>query len=62
MPVCREEIERIYSRLDITFDHTMGSFYQPLLAEVVKDLIDGGMARESRGLLESFWMGMKLHC
>ena len=56
MPVCREEIERIYSRLDITFDHTMGeSFYQPLLAEVVKDLIDGGMARERRGLL-SLWM------
>ena len=58
MPVCREEIERIYSRLDITFDHTMGeSFYQPLLAEVVKDLIAGGMARESRGAVGVFLDG-----
>ena len=24
MPACREEIERVYSRLDVTFDHTMG--------------------------------------
>ena len=39
MPACREEIERVYSRLDVTFDHTMGeSCYQPLLAGVVDDL------------------------
>ena len=50
MPACREEIERVYSRLDVTFDHTMGeSCYQPLLAGVVDDLTARGMARESRG-------------
>ena len=58
MPVCREEIERIYGRLDITFDHTMGeSFYQPLLAGVVKDLTSSGMARESRGAVGVFLDG-----
>ncbi len=58
MPVCREEIERIYGRLDVTFDHTMGeSFYQPLLAGVVKDLTSSGMARESRGAVGVFLDG-----
>ena len=58
MPVCREEIERIYGRLDITFDHTMGeSFYQPLLAGVVKDLTSSGMACESRGAVGVFLDG-----
>ena len=58
MPVCREEIERIYGRLDVTFDHTMGeSFYQPLLAGVVKDLTSSGMACESRGAVGVFLDG-----
>ncbi|MFM7206284.1 MAG: arginine--tRNA ligase, partial [Planctomycetaceae bacterium] len=30
MPVCRGEIDRIYGRLHVTFDHTLGeSFFQP---------------------------------
>ena len=58
MPVCREEIERIYGRLDVAFDHTMGeSFYQPLLAGVVKDLTSSGIARESRGAVGVFLDG-----
>ena len=58
MPFCREEIERIYGRLDVTFDHTMGeSFYQPLLAGVVADLTSSGMARESRGAVGVFLDG-----
>ncbi len=58
MPACREEIERVYSRLDVTFDHTMGeSCYQPLLAGVVDDLTARGMARESRGAVGVFLEG-----
>src|SRR6185369_11559500 len=45
MPWCMEEIETIYRRLDIHFDHTFGeSFYQPLLAGTVLDLLDKGIA------------------
>ena len=58
MPICREEIERIYSRLDVTFDHTMGeSCYQPLLAGVVDDLTTCGIARKSRGAVGVFLEG-----
>ena len=58
MPACREEIERVYSRLDVTFDHTLGeSCYQPLLAGVVDDLTARGMARESRGAVGVFLEG-----
>jgi len=39
MPSCLEEINRIYRRLDVHFDHTHGeSFYNPMLPEVVRDL------------------------
>ena len=37
MPHCYEEIERIYRRLDVHFDHRFGeSFYHPMLADVVR--------------------------
>jgi arginyl-tRNA synthetase len=46
MPACLEEIETIYRRLDVHFDHTHGeSFYQPMLAGVVQSLLDKGLAR-----------------
>ena len=46
MPWCLEEISRTYSRLDVHFDHTLGeSFYSPMLAGVVQDLLDKGIAR-----------------
>lgn len=51
MPHCLEEIQHIYTRLGLLpFDHTHGeSFYQPMLADVVKDLQAKGIAEESRG-------------
>ena len=58
MPVCRAEIERIYARLNVSFDHTLGeSFYQPMLAGVVDDLLATGIARESRGAIGVFLGG-----
>ena len=60
MPCCRQEIERIYGRLDVTFDHTLGeSFFQPLLAGVVADLTAAGLARESRGAIGVFLEGQE---
>ena len=50
MPACLEEIDRIYRRLDVRFDHTLGeSFYNPMLPGVVKDLREKGIASESEG-------------
>jgi len=58
MPVCRGEIDRIYTRLQVTFDHTLGeSFFQPMLAATVDDLMDKGLARESRGAIGVFLGG-----
>jgi arginyl-tRNA synthetase len=58
MPVCRAEIDRIYSRLHVSFDHTLGeSFFQPLLAATVDDLVAKGLARESRGAIGVFLRG-----
>ena len=52
MPACREEIDRIYRRLDVCFDHTLGeSFYNPMLPGVVKDLLEKGIAQESEGAI-----------
>jgi arginyl-tRNA synthetase len=56
MPWCVEEIEPIYRRLDIHFDHTFGeSFYNPMLPDVVRSLQDKGLAQESRGALAIFF-------
>jgi arginyl-tRNA synthetase len=58
MPACRAEIDRIYARLGVSFDHTLGeSFYQPLLAGVVEDLVSAGFAKESRGAVGVFLGG-----
>jgi arginyl-tRNA synthetase len=58
MPACRAEIDRIYSRLHVRFDHALGeSFYQPLLALTVADLVAQGIARESRGAIGVFLGG-----
>lgn len=58
MPVCQAEIDRIYRRLNVSFDHTLGeSFYQPMLGEVVEELITKGLARESRGAIGIFTDG-----
>ncbi|MFM8734203.1 MAG: arginine--tRNA ligase [Pirellulales bacterium] len=58
MPVCRAEIDRLYGRLHVAFDHTLGeSFFQPFLAATVADLVAKGLARESRGAIGVFLRG-----
>ncbi len=52
LPYCEDEIDRIYRRLDINFDHSLGeSFYQPMLADLVAQLEQQGLARESDGAI-----------
>jgi arginyl-tRNA synthetase len=56
MPACLEDINRIYRRLDVTFDHTFGeSHYQDMLPAVVQDLEAKGLARRSDGALAVFF-------
>jgi arginyl-tRNA synthetase len=44
------QFDAIYGRLGVTFDHTLGeSFYNPWLANVVSNLLQRGIARESEG-------------
>lgn len=58
MPVCLGEIERLYTRLGVSFDHQLGeSFFQPFLAGVVESLLASGLARESRGAVGVFLDG-----
>jgi arginyl-tRNA synthetase len=58
LPACLADIEVIYSRLGVTFDHTLGeSFYQDRLRGVVKDLVDKGLAQESDGAICVFLEG-----
>jgi arginyl-tRNA synthetase len=52
LPACRDEINRVYQRLSIRFDHELGeSFYHPQLADTVQSLIDAKLATESNGAL-----------
>jgi arginyl-tRNA synthetase len=55
MPWCLEDINRLYRRLDVSFDHTLGeSFYNPMLPGIVDDLVQKGIARESKGAIGIF--------
>ncbi len=48
LPYCRDEIQRVYQRLDIQFDYEHGeSFYQDQLGAVVEAFKKNGLARES---------------
>lgn len=50
LPYCRDEIDRIYQRLGVSFDHTLGeSFYHEMLGKVVDDLRSVGLASDSEG-------------
>jgi arginyl-tRNA synthetase len=52
LPACLADIERIYRRLDVSFDYTLGeSFYHDHLAAVVDELARRGIARESDGAM-----------
>ncbi len=49
------QFDRIYSRLGVRFDHTLGeSFYNPRLPALVQDFIDRGIARSSEGAIGIF--------
>jgi arginyl-tRNA synthetase len=46
MPWCLEEINRVYRRLDVQFDNTLGeSFYNPMLPELVQEFQASGVAQ-----------------
>ncbi|HEX3152881.1 MAG TPA: arginine--tRNA ligase [Gemmataceae bacterium] len=51
MPHCLEAVHRIYRRLEILpYDHEHGeSFYNPMLADVVNDMLAKGIAFDSQG-------------
>ena len=58
LPNCRDEIQRVYKRLDIEFDFEYGeSFYHDRLATVVETLQKKGLARESDGAMCVFLDG-----
>jgi arginyl-tRNA synthetase len=49
------QFDTIYSRLNVKFDHALGeSFYNPWLGEIVTDLRQRGIARESEGAVGVF--------
>ncbi|MDR0521995.1 MAG: arginine--tRNA ligase [Planctomycetaceae bacterium] len=61
LPYSKDEINRIYRRFNITFDHTLGeSFYQPMLAGVVNDLLKRKIASETEGAVGVFFDGDKV--
>ncbi len=61
LPYCEDEIARMYRRLDVTFDHTLGeSFYEDRLAPLVDELLRRGIARESDGAICVFLEGQKV--
>ncbi len=58
LPACRQEIQKIYDRLDVRFDYEYGeSFYQERLAEVVARLRQRGLATVSDGAVCLFLDG-----
>jgi arginyl-tRNA synthetase len=60
LPHCRDEIARVYRRLDVQFDYEYGeSFYHDLLAGVVEDLRKQGLAQDSQGAVCVFLDGFE---
>jgi arginyl-tRNA synthetase len=60
LPNCRDEIARVYRRLNVAFDHEYGeSFYHDLLGGVVEDLRKQGMAQDSQGAVCVFVEGFE---
>lgn len=58
LPFCLDEIQRIYDRLSVKFDHTLGeSFYHPMLNDVVEKLIADKRAVQSDGAICVFLDG-----
>ncbi len=60
MPHCLEALRSMYERLGTRFDVELGeSFYDPMLADVVKELEEKGLAVESEGATVVFSEGFK---
>ena len=58
LPYCRDEIARVYRRLNVVFDHEYGeSFYHEMLAGVVENLRKKGLAEDSQGAVCVFVEG-----
>ncbi|HEX5498969.1 MAG TPA: arginine--tRNA ligase, partial [Thermomicrobiales bacterium] len=58
LPECLAALDAMYRRLGITFDMQLGeSHFQPMLADVVRDLQARGLARESDGAICVFLEG-----
>jgi arginyl-tRNA synthetase len=60
LPNCRDEIARVYGRLNVKFDYEYGeSFYHDRLAAVVEDLRKRGLAADSQGAMCVFVEGFE---
>jgi arginyl-tRNA synthetase len=58
LPGCRQEIQRLYERLDIRFDYEYGeSFYHQRLGNLVEQFRQRGLARTSEGAVCVFLDG-----
>lgn len=58
MPQCLAEVDKIYQRLDVQFDETLGeSFYNDRLGPLVERLKADGVARETEGAIGIFFEG-----
>ncbi|MGL6226988.1 MAG: arginine--tRNA ligase [Thermoguttaceae bacterium] len=61
LPICLIEIQGIYDRLGIHFDHTLGeSYYQSRLAPLVEGLVRAGIATETEGAIGIFLDGQEV--
>ena len=60
LPNCRDEIARVYGRLNVKFDYEYGeSFYHNRLAAVVEGLRKKGLAQDSQGAVCVFVDGFE---
>lgn len=58
LPECLNALDHVYAKLGVSFDKTLGeSFYQPMLADVVADLKEKGLATDSDGAVCVFAEG-----
>ena len=56
MAISLDALDRVYERLGVRFDHTLGeSFYEAMLPGVVEDLREKGLARESEDAIAVFF-------
>jgi arginyl-tRNA synthetase len=59
LPHSEAEMERIYQRLGVSFDYTLGeSFYHDQLGPIVEELLNRSIARESEGAVCVFNEGL----